>query len=131
MKPEFQEKLTKDFPKIFGDTDKTPQESAMAFGISTGDGWYWLINSLCGQLQHLTDVDKRPQIIASQVKEKFGGLRFYVSGASEDQYAVLEFAESLSFSICEECGAMANVSLRRTGWLRTLCDSCEEKREKG
>ena len=36
MKSEMQEKLNKDFPKIFRDTDKTPQESCMAFGVATG-----------------------------------------------------------------------------------------------
>ena len=126
MKPELQKKLTKDFPKIFGDIDKTPQESAMSFGILTGDGWYWIIRHLCRALQERTDEHGEPQVVASQVKEKFGGLRFYVNGASDEQYSLIHFIEGLSFSVCEECGSMANVSLRKTGWLVTLCDSCEE-----
>lgn len=129
MKPELQEKLTKDFPKIFADTDKTPQESAMVFGIATGDGWFWIIHHLCRALQELTDIDGEPQAIAFQVKEKFGGLKFYVNGVSSEQYSLIHFAESLSYSVCEECGAMANVSLRKDGWIRTLCDTCEEKRD--
>jgi hypothetical protein len=125
-----QEKLNKKFPKIFRDTDKTPRESCMAFGVSTGDGWYWIINHLCRALQERTDEHGEPQVVAAQIKEKFGGLRFYVNGASDEQYSLIHFTENLSFSVCEECGCMANVSLRKTGWIRTLCDTCEELRQK-
>jgi hypothetical protein len=131
MTPERQEQLTKDFPKIFGNTKKTPKESAMAFGISTGDGWYWIINHLCRALQGRTDEFGEPQIVASQVKEKFGGLRFYVNGASDEQYSLIHFTESLSYSVCEECGTMDKVSLRKDGWIMTLCDTCDEKRKDG
>ncbi len=130
MKPEMQEKLIRNFPFIFAETNKTPKESAMAFGIATGEGWYWIINHLCRALQGRTNEFGEPQVIASQVKEKFGGLRFYVNGASDEQYSLIHFTESLSFSVCEDCGAMGNVSLRRRGWIRTLCDACEELRKK-
>jgi hypothetical protein len=131
MKPELQEKLTKDYPKIFANKDKTPRESAMAFGISTGDGWYWIINHLCRALQERTDDFGEPQIVASQVKEKFGTLRFYVNSASEEQYSLIRFTEMLSGSVCEECGTMADVSLRKGGWIVTLCDPCDGKRKDG
>lgn len=57
--------------------------------------------------------------IATQVKEKFGGLRFYVSGASDEQYNYISFAESMSYRTCEECGAQGR--LYTDGWHRTLC----------
>jgi len=67
--------------------------------------------------------DRYPQIVASQVKEKYGGLRFYVEGASHRQYAVISFAESLSYHICEKCGSTKNVG-QTQGWITTLCEDC-------
>ncbi|KWT98173.1 MULTISPECIES: hypothetical protein [unclassified Variovorax] len=58
--------------------------------------------------------------VAVQVKEKFGTLRFYVSGASDVQYAYIAFAEAMSARTCEVCGAPGE--LRNSGWIRTLCD---------
>lgn len=60
--------------------------------------------------------------VAVQVKEKYGTLRFYVTGASKRHWAAIEFAELLSGRICEQCGTMQGVKLRKSGWLRTLCD---------
>lgn len=58
--------------------------------------------------------------VAVQVKEKFGTLRFSVSGGSEQDDAYITFAEYFSGRVCEECGAPGQ--LRGGGWLRTLCD---------
>jgi hypothetical protein len=44
-----------------------------------------------------------------QVKEKLGGLRFYVSGANEEQRAIINFAETLSLSTCEVCGKKGKI----------------------
>jgi len=101
----------------------TPQQSCMAWGICTGDGWYWLIDNLCLQLQHDTDVNDQPQVVASQVKEKFGGLRFYVNGGTDQQYGAIHFAEMLSSSICEICGTTKGVG-QTEGWINSLCEKC-------
>jgi len=70
--------------------------------------------------------NRYPQIVASQVKEKFGGLCFYVESASENQYAVIHFVESLSHQVCEICGSMKNVGHTR-GWIYTRCLECAKK----
>lgn len=57
--------------------------------------------------------------VARQVKEKFGTLRFYVDGATEEQYAYIAFAEALTARTCEVCGAQGE--RREEGWVRTLC----------
>lgn len=59
--------------------------------------------------------------VAVQVKEKFGGLCFYVHGATDEQWAKIGFAESLSYRICEVCGAMEDTRTYRMGWNQTLC----------
>ena len=59
--------------------------------------------------------------------EKLGGLRFYLSGTEEDHQVEHEY-EGKSFEICETCGEPAELK-ERDGWLRTICDSCEKKRQ--
>jgi len=62
-----------------------------------------------------------PQVVASQVKEKFGTLRFYYSGGDDYVSGVIRFAESMSCVTCEVCGAPGETSGR--SWLRTLCET--------
>lgn len=80
-------------------------------------------------------------MVVDQVKEKFGGLRFYYHFESnpdavdvDQEYTkeickeiqgAVDFAESLSFKICEECGNPGKV--RGGGWVRTLCATDCEK----
>ena len=127
MKKELQEKLIKKYPNIFSDVGKSPSESGMAFGVQTGDGWLWLIDNLCNELNKYKIQNETP-IKVFQVKEKFGGLRFYLTGGGiPEQYAIIEFAQSLSFSICEICGSTENVKQTKDSYIQTLCDKCENK----
>lgn len=88
--------------------------------LSINDGWFTLIDNLCSYLQFHIDHNHIPQVEAVQVKEKFGGLRFYVKEATDDQYAVIHFVESLSMKTCEVCGAAGRPQGK--GWIRTVCD---------
>lgn len=126
MKPELETQLVKKYPKIFKMVGSTPQDSCMAWGISVGDGWYWLIDKLCDRLQSDIDSNNRLQLVAAQVKEKFGGLRFYINSGSDEQYGAIYFAETLSFSICERCGTTKDVTTEGS-WITTLCLSCRDK----
>ena len=69
--------LIKKYPKIFRDAHCDPKISCLAFGLEIGNGWIPLIDQLCHQLQWDTDANGYPQVIADQVKEKYGALRFY------------------------------------------------------
>lgn len=64
--------------------------------------------------------DPVPEFIASQVKEKFGTLRFYYEGGDDYISAIINFAESESCHTCEVCGRRGKT--RHGGWIRTLCD---------
>ena len=57
-----------------------------------------------------------------QVKEKFGGLRFYCHGGTEEVHGAIHFAEQLSYRICEECGCPGELRTANRSWIRTLCD---------
>ena len=60
-----------------------------------------------------------PQVVAVQVKEKFGGLRFYYDGGDEFIHGLVQMAELMADRTCEVCGDKGK--LYQTGWHRTLC----------
>jgi hypothetical protein len=68
-----------------------------------------------------------PQVVATQIKEKFGTLRFYYFGGDDYCHGVESMAESMSAVTCEVCGSSGK--LRNGGWIRTLCD--EHAKEAG
>jgi hypothetical protein len=62
-----------------------------------------------------------------QVKEKFGGLRIYVSDHTPEVDQLIAEAERKSFETCEVCGNPGD--LRGGGWLKTLCGEHAEGKE--
>jgi TnpA family transposase len=100
--------------------------------LGTGIGWYNLIYTLTNcidcRLEHLNKDGGNRKVVIAQIKEKFGGLRYYADGDVDEQMdGMIDFAEALSYTICEECGAPGK--LRSGGWMRTLCDKHEEERQ--
>ena len=81
--------------------------------IECGPGWNCLIDPLIRRC-------KREGVQITQIKQKFGGLRFYVAYADDSLEAAIMDAENLSYSICEVCGNPGR--LRDGSWLFTLCD---------
>ena len=173
MNEELELKLYKKYPNIFKDTNKSPQESCMAFGLEVGDGWYNLIDYLCEALTYTfttsVEIDEEdgkslgiepskwngqkdryffkvepPQVIASQVKEKFGTLRFYYrleydenNVKLSEKYAdlkevnkrysdyidgIVHFAEIASGHTCEQTGDKGQLYVRN-GWLKVLSEA--------
>jgi hypothetical protein len=134
------ENFAKQYPDLF-------QKAEIEY-LAVGDGWAGILDTLCAlisgdvhearyrlkyAMEHQNEkfadpipvaearlakaLEELPTIV--DVKEKFGGLRFYVDGGDDklDRYVV--FAESMSNRVCEECGAPG----RHTsgGWIKTLC----------
>ena len=64
---------------------------------------------------------------ASQVKEKFGVLRFYMNRYNDEINVAIADAEAKTETTCESCGGVG--SMREDGWIRVLCDPCEEVRQ--
>jgi hypothetical protein len=83
----------------------------------------WLKNAKYRQVK-----EPIPQVIAVQVKEKFGTLRFYVDGGNEVTHAMINMAESMSARTCEKCGVPGK--LRGKTWLYTACDEHTEECDK-
>lgn len=66
-----------------------------------------------------------PQVVADQVKEKYGGLRYYFHGGDDYIEGAVALAEAMGEIVCEVCGAPGKVC--GAGWLRTVCEEHEKK----
>jgi hypothetical protein len=129
MKKKLQDKLYAKYPKIFVQRKLSIQQSAMPWGFECDDGWYWLIDQLCGCIQSYIDENEKDyQLEATQVKEKFGTLRFYTNGEMENIGGMIWLAEYMSGCICEKCGSTDKVTQTK-GWIVTLCQKCMKERE--
>jgi hypothetical protein len=115
---EMQDYFPKVYPKIF---------VGKYGGIAVGKGWFDLLNQACRLIQsHLDWKPDVPQVVAEQVKEKFGGLRFYVQGGDEYTNGIIAMAEQMSMMICEDCGAPGDRG--GDGWITTLCETHRAER---
>lgn len=83
-----------------------------------GKGWRSLVTKL---VEDIMVIDKEIEIV--QVKEKFGGLRFYIFGGYGQINRLIEQAEIESFKTCEQCGTKENVETKGD-WILTLCEKC-------
>ena len=122
---EFEEKLIETFPKLYKDMYGDIRKTCMAFGIECGPGWFDLIWELSEKMEPLLVGDDETTCVA-QVKEKYGGLRFYMSHYYNKTIGELEYEyEEKSYKICESCGKEGTPS--KNGWIKTLCK--EHKKE--
>jgi hypothetical protein len=173
MSPDLDKKLCDKYPKIFANRYKSPQETCMCWGFEVGDGWYNLIDLLCEALTYTyttsIEVDEEdgkrlnirpyisratgkaeyfykvhaPQVIADQVKEKFGTFRFYYHleydkendslvatkkypelDVINKRYAdyidgIVHFADVASAHVCEVSGKKGELHIRG-GWFKVL-----------
>jgi hypothetical protein len=86
--------------------------------LMVGPGWAGLLDKL---------YDKKPRSVhVTQVKEKFGTLRFYVSSCLSDFADFIAEVEKESASVCEQCGKAGEV--RNLSWVLTLCEDCLKER---
>lgn len=111
------ETLIQKYPSLYSDTRP-------AYGFECGDGWYDIIDRLSAvaveefALLKKEDPELDPMVL--QVKEKFGGLRFYTSQTTPRLNEAIIAAEGESTKRCEACGEATRTS-DDNGWWVTLC----------
>lgn len=138
MKEELERKVFEKYPDLYATKDESGKPTDKpCVGFSHGDGWYDIIDGLSSTIRHITkyhperkklspqEFEEKYGLRVVQVKEKFGGLRYYVDNSSPEIEAAIMMAESMSFRTCEFCGNRG--SCRSDAWIRTLCDECDEK----
>lgn len=62
-----------------------------------------------------------PQVVARQIKEKFGGLRFYYDGGDDVVHGAVMMAEAWANVTCDQCGERGE-SNNTGGWIATRCE---------
>lgn len=149
MKPELDKALCEKYPEIFANRHADMRATAMCWGFECGDGWFNIIDRLCHLIQHhinnredqlkivdnwkaegkellpwMRELAEIPQVVAVQVKEKFGGLRFYVNGSEEYIDGAIAMAEEMSYVTCEICGKPGHLS--GNSWRVTRCSEHHE-----
>lgn len=82
-----------------------------------GAGWHPLIRELIADLEKLGWDG-----YISQIKEKFGGLRFYIGQGTDELFNRIDRAETDSKRICELCGDPGETVVDLMGWYRTRCE---------
>lgn len=118
----FAERMEKSYPKMY---------SGKYGGFAVGKGWYPIIERLSSNIQQHIEWANRDgtvveQVVVEQIKEKFGGLRFYYQGGDEQVHGMVRMAEAWAGIACEDCGGIGK--RRSGGWVRTLCDKHEQER---
>lgn len=116
-----------------------------------GFGWQPMVKALDKQLGEIA-----PNYHIEQIKEKFGGLRYYYyvpnskwayhrltwwnigkilskrhAKKIEECQELVDFSEKIANQTCEACGSHQNVTLcgRPPYWVKTLCAKCGENHE--
>jgi hypothetical protein len=153
MTPELEQHIREKYPLIFSQRCE----------MSINDGWFDIIDILCGNIQNRIDnvirqreytiewnknvndpdfewtaafVEREErevpelveQVVATQIKEKFGTLRFYYSGGNDYIRGLEAMAVSMSGVICEQCGSPGTSrSNKKQRWILVLCDKHAEE----
>ncbi len=135
----FEKKLKDKYPVMF---------SQPYGGICIGEGWWPILEKLCGQIHAYVEWKNNTRkhylekpnpyneaipeeispVVVAQIKEKFGGLRFYYDGGDDYVRGLVTMAELWADATCEECGKPGKS--RTGGWVKTLCDEHDAERKK-
>ena len=125
MRIDLDNKLVETFPKLYKDRNADMHQTAMCWGFECGDGWFDIIWRLSSRLEYLINQvpeEEQGNYRAAQVKEKYGGLRFYMTLSTDKMNEVIQLYEDMSYEICEICGELGKVNIE--GWLMTRCERC-------
>jgi hypothetical protein len=129
MHPDLAKLLYTRYPEIFADRDAPLTDSLMGFGFCCGDGWFFILDNLCRCIQNHVEWRRRTDpdfsVRAVQVKEKFGTLRFYITGGDDEIRGMIRMAEAMSRNTCEITGDIGSSTIPPM-WA-TRSPECQEK----
>lgn len=83
------------------------------------EGWFNLVHELC---LDISKFNLPESFEVRQIKEKFGGLRFYYYPFVDGVEKLVSIAESKSFKICEVCGESGNRLISDKRFFQTRCE---------
>jgi ribosomal protein L37AE/L43A len=117
------EQERKEHPERF--VPKWPYE---LFGIECGKGWEHLYQPLIDYVEKYNiGKEGNDRMEIHQIKEKFGGLRFYTNFYTDELRDMIRKAEVESFHTCEVCGKHIDEPINENYWIYAECKDCHEK----
>lgn len=106
------DEVSEDFDYSYTELDSMPDGWRKAFGLQ-----------MCEELkQELIKINKMDEFRITQIKEKFGELRFYTNWTTDEIEAIINKYTKLSRKTCINCGKSATVIT--TGWISPFCNDC-------
>lgn len=91
------------------------------------DGWVMAFGYelLCELREALIEADFLHKYRVTQIKEKFGSLRWYDFGATDKVYEIIRKYSDISIKVCIKCGKPAKYE--SVGWITYLCEDCAKQ----
>jgi hypothetical protein len=110
------DKLIQEFPAVFQNVNNSSE-------YSLPSGWYNILYNLCEELtpilvnerSKITEDPEQPLFSVLQIKEKFGGLRFYFMMNTENKelydfvQTLVDIAEDKSYDTCQITGKVGKL----------------------
>lgn len=130
MDKELDDKLCEDFPNLYADRHASMRITAMCWGFPQ-KGWEPIIRRLSEKLEPMIlalPEEERQNCKAAQCKEKYGSMRFYMTGSTAEMGDVIREAERESARTCETCGAPGKIV--GEVWRYATCKDCAEPEDK-
>lgn len=125
---EWRKSLAKQFPYLMpknsftGKISDTYDYSYLVGEHDLPKGWFNLFLQMCEDIREpLERCGQIDEFAFFQVKEKYGSMRCYVGGTTEEVMNIIEKYEFLSYQVCCVCGAPATVMTH--GY---ICPYCSE-----
>ena len=122
--------LVEKYPHVFklfytGAEKGKPFHGCQVWGFECGSGWKDIIEECASKIE--SEILKMPEenrehFYAVQIKEKYGTLRFYMSGQTDEMDEAIRSAGQKSSETCELCGKPGKLIGER--WLSTRCENC-------
>ena len=107
------DKIPDDFDYSYAELDAMPDGWRKAFG-----------ERMCEEIREaLVEANCLDEYRISQIKEKYGALRWYGFGATQKVYDIISKYEYISRFICMFCGRPYAKEFN-DGWISTICENC-------
>ena len=111
--------LKNHFPKLYSNISS----------LECNEGWNQLIYDLSDEITNYCILENIEMPHFLQIKEKFAGLRCYLSSYTEDLYNIIKKYEEKSYTVCEICGNTGYCN--EVGYyIQTLCEHCYKEKFK-
>jgi len=138
---EFDEYMCRTYPEMFCERNLPMSETCMCWGFCIGPGWYNALDTLCHNLE-LIQKQTYIHVIFTQIKEKFGGARFYhridttqcvlnnqdIQSWTNIIDDCISRAEAACDHICASCGKDKYDMININGWPYDICKDCYLKK---